>query len=224
MIAIIDYGAGNLRSVGNAFEAIGEDVVVTKEPEEIVNAKAIVLPGVGAFGDGMENLRRLNLVELLNEQVIDQKKPYLGICLGLQFLAKESHEHGSHKGLGWVNGVVEKIAPENDSFRIPHIGWNDVHIKQSSRLFDNISSERDPVFYFVHSYSLQVDKQEEDIVTSTCWHGTDITASIQKDNIIGVQFHPEKSQRLGLNLLENFIRLIEGEDVKEETYSGSHLT
>ena len=206
MIAIVDYGASNLRSVANAFKVIGCDVKITSVPADLEKASAIVLPGVGAFGDGMKMLRKLDLITALNEQVIGYQKPYLGICLGLQFLAKKSLEYGTHKGLGWIDGTVQKIVTGNRRFRIPHIGWNEVNIQQNNPLFRNIDAT--PVFYFVHSYQLVAKGDSVNAITSTCWHGTTITASVQKNNIYAVQFHPEKSQQSGLNILKNFARLI----------------
>lgn len=206
MIAVVDYGAGNLRSVVNALEAIGQKPLVTHSPSDLAKAAAIVLPGVGAFGDGMESLRRLHLIEALNEEVLGKKKPYLGICLGLQFLGLESYEHGVHQGLGWIKGAVQRIVPSDDGFRIPHIGWNNVRRERPCLLFEGLDDE--PVFYFVHSFHLVVNNEDSQVVTSTCWHGTTVTASVQKNNIYGVQFHPEKSQREGLKLLENFAKLI----------------
>jgi glutamine amidotransferase len=206
LIAVIDYGAGNLRSVVNAFEAIGQKPRVTGDPGDLAAAAAIVLPGVGAFGDGMKTLRQMNLVEALNDQVIGKKKPYLGICLGLHFLAQNSFEHGSHEGLGWIAGSVQKIVPGDDKCRIPHMGWNNIHLERPSPLFEGLEAE--PTFYFVHSYHLVVAEGWSEVVTSTCRHGITITASVQKDNIHAVQFHPEKSQRNGLTVLENFVKLI----------------
>ena len=164
------------------------------------------MPGVGAFGDGMKMLRELNLITTLNEQVIGYQKPYLGICLGLQFLAKESVEYGTHKGLGWIDGIVQKIVTGNHRFRVPHIGWNEVNIQQDNPLFRNIDAT--PVFYFVHSYQFVAEGDSVNVITSTCWHGITITASVQKNNIYAVQFHPEKSQQSGLNILKNFVGLI----------------
>lgn len=206
MIAIIDYGAGNLRSVVNAFEAIGYSPTVTNNPADLKESSAIVLPGVGAFGDGMNIIHEMNLVEALNEQVLAKQKPFLGICLGMEFLACESHELGNHAGLGWVDGIVERIAPNDEAtYRIPHIGWNNLDIVRSSTLFEGL--EDPPAFYFLHSYQLVVADSCAEVIKSTCWHGTTITASIERDNIFAVQFHPEKSQRAGLKLLENFARL-----------------
>ena len=155
----------------------------------------------------MASLRKLNLIEALNEQVLGNRKPYLGICLGLQFLAQEGFEYGSHQGLGWIQGSVQKIVPNETKYRIPHIGWNDLKIEQTSSLFQGLPSN--PIFYFVHSYHLVVEQQDKNLVTATCWHGGNVTASIQQDNILGVQFHPEKSQQAGLQLLRNFVKLFQ---------------
>lgn len=201
MITIIDYGAGNLQSIYNAFEALGEKTAIVREPSKLREAKAIVLPGVGAFGDGINNLEKLGFINALNEEIIDNKKPYLGICLGMQFLSEKSFEHGEHKGFGWINGVVKKIEPAEKQFKVPHMGWNDVKILKRNVLFTGL--DENPVFYFVHSYFFDV--KEENAISSTCWHGEMINASLEKDNIFAVQFHPEKSQTAGLKLLKNFI-------------------
>jgi glutamine amidotransferase len=206
LIAIIDYEAGNLKSVYNAFEAIGHTATVTSDPVELKKAAAIVLPGVGAFGEGMEALRRKNVIDALNEEVLVKKKPYLGICLGMQFLAGESEEIGTHSGLAWLNSQVKRIQPDDVKFKIPHMGWNNVEIKKRNPLFEKLEAE--PVFYFVHSYYLDLMDDPTNSISSTCWHGATITASVQKQNIFGVQFHPEKSQQAGLHLLENFVNLI----------------
>jgi glutamine amidotransferase len=197
---------GNLRSVVNAFDALGETVCVTKNPQDLKKAAAIVLPGVGAFGKGMENLRRLNFIDTLNEQVIAKGKPYLGLCLGMQFLARESNEFGRHEGLGWLKGVVRKLHPAKPGFKVPHMGWNNVEVRARAPLFEDMGDS--PVFYFVHSLMLQMDKTEQAMISATCWHGETVTASVQQGNIYGVQFHPEKSQQDGLKLLENFRRLL----------------
>ena len=206
IIAIIDYGAGNLRSVINAFEAIGQRPFVTDKPAELAKAAAIVLPGFGAFGDGMRNLRQRGWVEALNEEVRVKGKPYLGICLGLQFLARTSLERGIHEGLNWIDSEVVEIEPNGSGFRVPHIGWNEVRFERASPIFDNL--EDGPVFYFVHSYYLRMDSSDREAVTATCWHGVTITAAVQKENLFGVQFHPEKSQRSGLSVLRNFAQMI----------------
>ena len=205
MIAIVDYGAGNLRSVVNAFDAIGQQTRVVRDPAELRDAAAIVLPGVGAFGDGMAQLRARGFVEALNEQVLVRRTPYLGICLGLQLLARESTEHGAHRGLGWIDGVVQRIEPVDDQCRVPHIGWNTVHIHRASRLLEGLD---EPVFYFAHSYHVQVAGDASGAVTGTTSHGLAITASLEQGHIFGVQFHPEKSQREGLQVLTNFARLL----------------
>jgi glutamine amidotransferase len=206
MIAVVDYGAGNVRSVVNAFEAIGQSPVLTNDPEILGKSSGIVLPGVGAFGDCMKILRRLNLVEPLTDLVLRQKKPYLGICLGMQFLAEESSEQGHHKGLGWIRGRVELLTSNDKRFRIPHMGWNDIHINKRFPFFEGLGDS--PVFYFVHSYHLVVNEEDVDIVAATCWHGATVTAAVQKDNIFGTQFHPEKSQESGLKVLKNFLKTI----------------
>ena len=206
MITIIDYGMGNLRSVTNAFDAIGQKVHITSCADDLKKATAIVLPGVGSFGDGMRNLRAQNMIEALNEEVLIQGKPYLGICLGLQFLAQTSLEFGCHEGMGWVDGVVKKIDPKFEEFKVPHMGWNHLSLTKKEPLFLDLEDE--PVFYFVHSYHLELNREACDIVSSTCWHGTTVTASVQYKNIYAVQFHPEKSQRAGLKVLENFAKII----------------
>ncbi len=205
MIAIIDYNAGNLRSVLNAFEAIGQKVKITRDPGEISKASGLVLPGVGAFGKCIESITANGLFEVLAEEVLVKKKPYLGICLGLQFLARQSFEHGCHEGFGWIDATVEKIVPEEPGFRVPHIGWNNIDVRVEDPLFDGLE---EPVVYFVHSYKLVMNNGSDAVVSSVCWHGTEIVASVQKDNIFAVQFHPEKSQQHGLKILENFSKLL----------------
>jgi glutamine amidotransferase len=208
LIAIIDYGMGNVQSVSNAFSLLGESVKITSEPIDLKEAKAIVLPGVGAFSDGLENLRKRNLLPVLEEQVLDKKKPYLGICLGLQFLAEKSYEGGEYDGFGWVKGKVIKLDPSTENLKIPHMGWNDTTIIKKGGLLKEIM---EPVFYYLHSYFLDVDPSENNVITSICNYGNNkITATLQKDNIYAVQFHPEKSQLTGLKLLKNFL-----EDLRE---------
>lgn len=205
MIAIVDYNMGNLQSVLNVFRLLGQEAVLTQKKKDLQNAKAIILPGVGAFGDGMRNLKALSVLPVLEEEVLQKKKPFLGICLGMQLLAATGKEYGDHRGLGWIQGVTDLIQPENDSYKIPHMGWNNVEVKKAGRLFKDI--EQDATYYFVHSYSLEPDASEEAAITSTCFHGQEIVASVEKGNIFGVQFHPEKSQGAGLKLLENFVSL-----------------
>ena len=197
---------GNVKSVQNALELLGESAVISDDIKIISESDAIVLPGVGSFSDGMKNLQRKNLLSLLDKEVIEKNKPYLGICLGLEFLVKQSTEGGIHSGFGWINGSVDKISPKNKTLKIPHMGWNDTTIKESAGLFKDMS---DPTFYYLHSYMLNLDNSEKNIITSTCNYGdVVIPASIQKDNIFAVQFHPEKSQSTGIKLLKNFIETI----------------
>jgi imidazole glycerol-phosphate synthase subunit HisH len=206
-LTIVDYGAGNLRSVANAFEAIHCRCTIARQPADLAGASAIVLPGVGAFGDCMAQLRALNFVEALNEHVVKRGTPYLGICLGMQLLARKGLEHGDHEGLGWIDGTVERIQPAEDRYRIPHIGWNSIEIARPCPLLDGLNP--DPAYYFVHSYHFVPAASMSDCVTSTCWHGARITASVRRDHVFGVQFHPEKSQENGLQLLRNFVRFVE---------------
>lgn len=203
-IAVIDYHMGNLRSVEKAFQKLGARVVVTNDHELIAKADKIILPGVGAFSDGMKNLANLGLIELLNRVVIVEKKPILGICLGMQLFASSSREHGYNKGLGWLDAEVEKFdfSGINDvKIKIPHVGWNDIKLINFSSIYDGIINGLD--FYFVHSFHM-VAKQN--IVTATSNYGYDFVASVKQENIHACQFHPEKSQQVGLRFLSNFMR------------------
>lgn len=195
---------GNLRSVQKAFEKAGCRAVITNEHDIIRGADKIVLPGVGAFKDGMKHLKELGLVEILNEEIIKNKKPFLGVCLGMQLIAKKSHENGLTGGLGWVNAEVVKFdfSDYDKKLKIPHVGWNNVNYKNNNLLFDGVANKSD--FYFVHSYYF---KTNEDIVTSTTDYGFDFVSSVNKNNIYAFQFHPEKSQIVGLKLIENFVNL-----------------
>lgn len=201
MVAVIDYGLGNIFSVVKAFEMIGADVMVTNSKEDILAASHIVLPGVGAFGDGMEFLQEKGLDAVLTQAVQHQKTPFLGICLGLQLLAETGEEHGEHKGLGWIPGTVRMIDAGETQIKIPHVGWNNVEIVQENPLFADIKKDAD--FYFVHSYQLHC-KDTKDLIATT-EYGETITAAIWHENIFATQFHPEKSQDHGLKLLENFL-------------------
>jgi glutamine amidotransferase len=202
MIAIIDYGMGNVRSLSNAVEYIGYDVLITSDAAEIRSAEKIILPGVGAFADAMKAIRMRGLDEVLCQAVIIQKKPMLGICLGLQLLAKSSNEHGYHEGLGWLDARVIEFDPDM-GLCTPHIGWNNIHFSDSDPLFIGLKeSERD--FYFVHSFYM--DCNDPSIILATCDYGTDFVAAIKKDNIVATQFHPEKSQDNGIQVLRNFLR------------------
>jgi len=205
-IVVVDYGAGNLRSVANALESLGRKATIADTPESILDASVIILPGVGAFGDGMDGLRKRDLVEPLTEAVMGRRTPYLGICLGMQFVAREGFENGTHAGLDWLPAAVRRIEPADPRFKVPHMGWNDVRIERPGVLFAGL--EPAPVFYFVHSYHLDVEPSAWHAVTTTCTHGVTMAASIERDNVFGVQFHPEKSQQAGLRVLENFLRAV----------------
>ncbi len=201
MIAVIDYGLGNLQSVAGAVEKLGFQVAVTSNPEELEKADKLILPGVGAFADGMKNLEKLGLIKVLNSLVLKQKKPILGICLGFQLMAKDSYEFGHHKGLGWFDASVIKLKPGKD-LRIPHVGWNGLEPAQPNVLFENIP--REALFYYTHSFHVKLN--QEDQVLGKCVYGIPFTAVAKKENIYGTQFHPEKSQQFGLKLLENFLK------------------
>jgi glutamine amidotransferase len=198
-ICIIDYGMGNTQSVGNAIEYLGADYLISNRKEDILDSDALILPGVGAFAAAMENLHRLELVDLLTETVVRQGKPFLGICLGMQLLAQDSVELGLHSGLGWLEGHVMAFEPSHD-VRIPHVGWNNCHIRKQDPLFHNLAE--DAHFYFDHSFHLVCPHE---LVSATFDYGGHFVASVQRDNIFATQFHPEKSQRQGLKLLRNFL-------------------
>ena len=205
-VVIIDYNMGNLRSVQKAFEKVGCDAIISNDLNIIKNADKIVLPGVGAFKDGMKHLAKLNLIEILNEETIINKKPFLGICLGMQLLSKISYENGQTDGLGWIDAEVIKFdfTTLDKKLKIPHVGWNNTNYKNDNKLFKKIPNNSD--FYFVHSYHFCT---QEDVVTSTTDYGFDFVSSVNKDNIFAFQFHPEKSQTVGLKLIENFVNLNE---------------
>lgn len=202
MIAIIDYDAGNLRSVEKALEAIGEKPVVTRNSDEILSADKVILPGVGSFGDAMGRLHEYGLVDTLHE-VADSGKPFLGICLGLQLLFRRSDESDGVEGLSILPGEILRI-PDAPGIKIPHIGWNSLKVAPKARIFEGL--RENPYVYFVHSYYLKAD--DENIVAATTeYGGTIIHASVQKDNIYACQFHPEKSSTVGLQILKNFAAL-----------------
>lgn len=198
MIAIIDYGMGNLRSVSKAFEAVGHQAVVTREPRVIGNASHVVLPGVGAFGDCMANVERYGLAEPIRS-AIQSGKPFLGICLGLQLLFTESEEFGIHKGLGIIPGRVRRFEID-PKLKIPHMGWNQVNIQRPCPLFEGIAEGE--YWYFVHSYF--VDPVDRQIAATTTTYGIPFISSIWWNNVVACQFHPEKSQAVGLRLIKNF--------------------
>ncbi|MEW5743974.1 MAG: imidazole glycerol phosphate synthase subunit HisH [Nitrospirota bacterium] len=202
MIAIIDYGMGNVRSIINALYYIGYDAVITAEPQQIDDASHIILPGVGAFGDAMVNIVRRGLDEILKKQVFEKGKPFMGICLGLQLLAKCSEEHGHHNGLGWFDAEVLKFNLNGSRLKIPHMGWNEITPASDHFLFSHLkNTER--TFYFVHSFHIVCHKQND--VAATCEYGINFNAAIARDNIVATQFHPEKSQDNGIQVLKNFL-------------------
>jgi len=200
-IAIIDYGLGNIRSVYGAIDKIGASVTITDNISKLKKSDKLILPGVGAFADGMENLKQKGLIEPLFEMVVEQKKPIFAICLGFQLLAKESSEFGDHKGLGLIDAKVRKIKIKDKKFRIPHVGWNDMIKVRDSFLWAEIP--KDTLFYYVHSY--HVICNDEKIIIGKCKYGIEFVSAIQYENIVATQFHPEKSQYFGLQLLKNFI-------------------
>lgn len=202
-VAVIDYGMGNLDSVARAFEECGGTPVVTDRKEDIEKATHIVLPGVGAFPDGMRNLKERGLDEALREQVVVGQIPFLGICLGMQMLATKGWEGGETDGLGWIEGEVRRLEPAGEDVRIPHVGWSEVMFAKDSPLFRDIASGRD--FYFVHSYHFRC-RREEDVLARTPYYGG-LVSAVARGNILGVQFHPEKSQRIGFQVLRNFLAL-----------------
>jgi glutamine amidotransferase len=201
MIAIIDYGMGNLRSVQRAFEYMGAEVTVTAHRETIESASAVVLPGVGAFGKAMSNLERAGLTDVIR-QVIAQGCPFLGICLGLQLLFEDSDEMGRHKGLGVFGGKVKRFEVD---LKVPQIGWNQIHIQRTSPLLEGVADGS--YAYFVHSY--YVAPTDPEIVLATTDYEIDYVSIIGQDNVFGIQFHPEKSQAVGLRILRNFTALVD---------------
>jgi glutamine amidotransferase len=201
MITIIDYKTGNLGSIQNILKKIGEDSVITSDKEIIEKATKLILPGVGAFDTGMRNLMELDLVDILNKKVIAEKIPVLGICLGMQLLSNRSEE-GALPGLGWIDGETVRFRFEDTAeYKIPHMGWNFTRQHKDSKLFENMFS--DARFYFVHSYFFRANI-EKDVLLSTTYE-IEFTSAVEKENILGVQFHPEKSHKFGMKLLKNFV-------------------
>ena len=201
MIAIIDYDAGNLKSVEKALQYLGEECIVTRDKEKLLKADKIILPGVGAFGDAMEKLHKFGLVDVIHK-LVKENKPFLGICLGLQLMFESSEEGPGVKGLGLLPGKIVKF-PEKEGFKIPHMGWNSIDVKEGSRLFKGVSNNS--YVYFVHSYYLQAEN-ENDVAAATEYI-THVHASVEHDNIFACQFHPEKSGDVGLRILKNFCEL-----------------
>ncbi len=202
MIAVVDYGLGNLTSVLSACRKLDFDAVVTHDRRALEDADKLILPGVGAFGDGMRLLRERGLIEVLT-RMVKGGKPLLGICLGFELIARSSEEFGFHEGLGWVDAEVSRLTPADPSLRLPHVGWNALHQCRDSILFREVPDRA--LFYFVHSYCLRTD--DPALPVGICDYGGPFVAAIEKGNIYGTQFHPEKSQRHGLALLKNFLEL-----------------
>lgn len=201
MIAIIDYDAGNIKSVEKALISLGQEVCVTRDADEILQADKVILPGVGAFGDAMEKLHRYGLEDVIRK-VVEKKTPFLGICLGLQLLFERSDEASGVEGLGILKGEVLKI-PAAEGLKIPHMGWNSLQLKHNGKLFQNLGEET--YVYFVHSYYLKAE--DPSIVKATTEYGVSIDASVEQENVFACQFHPEKSSDAGLQILKNFIEL-----------------
>ena len=204
MLAMVNMDLGNLQSVLEAFRRVGAEVSVTARADEIERAAAVILPGVGAFGDGMESLRRKGLVEPLRAHALERNKPLFGICLGMQLLADEGEEHGLHQGLGLLRGRAVRLKPSGRADRIPNMGWCDARIvKPGSVLLENVRDGES--FYFAHSYHVEC-RTPDDVAATIEYGGDRVVAAIERGNLFGVQFHPEKSQEAGLNLLQSFCK------------------
>ena len=199
MIAIIDYDAGNIKSVEKALQLLGEEVILTRDRDQLLSADKVILPGVGSFGDAMGNLHTYGLVDVIHE-IVEQGTPFLGICLGLQLMFERSEESPGVEGLGLFKGEILRI-PDQEGLKIPHMGWNSLKILKHDGIFKGIEGE--PYVYFVHSYFLTA--QDQSIVSAQTEYGVKIDASVRKDNIFATQFHPEKSGKVGLQILQNFI-------------------
>lgn len=201
MIAIVEYGMGNVRSLRNAFEYIGEDVIVTADPGQLDDADRIVLPGVGAFGDAMAAIAERGLEPVLQRQARELNKPVLGVCLGMQLIARNSVEHGEHRGLGWMDAQIRRLEVQRP-LKVPHVGWNTISFDPADPLFHDIKTG-EANYYFVHSFHM-VCHQSADVI-ATADYGNPVTAVVRSGNITATQFHPEKSQDNGLTLLRNWI-------------------
>jgi glutamine amidotransferase len=200
-VGIIHYGMGNLASVANAFAALGAEARILTAPADLNSVDRIILPGVGAFGDGMKNLRSAGWIPALEEQVLQNNKPFLGLCLGMQLLATTGTEHGAWEGLGWIPGTVRRLAPGDPNIRVPHIGWNDTKITKTGGLYSDV--KQPAVHYYVHSYVFE--PADAAVISATCDHGEEFAASVELRNIFATQYHPEKSQKAGLAVLKNFL-------------------
>lgn len=205
-IVLIDYGAGNLHSVEKAFRHVGaeHDIIVSADPRHVAQADRVVLPGVGAFADCMRGLKTVDgLFDALHEAVRERQRPFFGICVGMQMMLQEGREHGNHQGLGWIEGAVEAIAPQDPALKIPHMGWNDLHLHSDHPMLRGLKDGDHA--YFVHSYHARCTQTKD--VLATVDYGAPVTAVIARDNLFGTQFHPEKSQKTGLTLISNFLRM-----------------
>lgn len=203
MIVIVDYRMGNVGSIANMCKKIGVPAVISSRPEDIERAERLILPGVGAFDEGMQNLHASGLLPLLQRRVVEEGTPVLGICLGMQLMTRSSEE-GSAAGLGWVPAKTVRFrAPENPSLKVPHMGWNHARVIRANSLFDGL--EEDARFYFVHSYHVVCDDPAEVLATTS--YGVEFPSAFGAGNVFGVQFHPEKSHRFGMRLLSNFARM-----------------
>jgi len=198
-VCILDYGSGNVASVYNLINRLGYDINISNKPTDIKKSSHLILPGVGAFGSSIEKIKSNISIDLLHDEVQVKKKPFLGICVGMQVLAEKGLEFGEHDGLGWIEGVVEKLSAKV----LPHVGWNNIEIKKNSSIFKNIKNASD--FYFVNSYALKV-KDSNFIIAETTYENK-FCSAVQKENIFGVQFHPEKSQKMGQLIIDNFLKI-----------------
>ena len=206
-VALIDYGSGNLRSAEKALARVaaeagtGHEIAVTADPAQVESAERIVLPGVGAFADCMRGVSSIpRMIAVLEDKVLKRKTPFLGICVGMQLLAEVGREHGDHKGLGWIPGEVVRIAPKSETLKIPHMGWNALNVRARHPMVNDMNAED---VYFVHSYCIRPADRRHILATTN--HGGEIAAIVGRDNIIGTQFHPEKSQAIGLGFLRRFL-------------------
>ncbi|MDP3507636.1 MAG: imidazole glycerol phosphate synthase subunit HisH [Candidatus Melainabacteria bacterium] len=204
--AIVDYGLGNVASVRNALTYLGTEVTLSSDFAVLDQADCLILPGVGSFEDGMKKLQGLDLIPILNELVINKGKPILGICLGMQLMAKRGFENGEFEGLGWIDAEVQKLSVSG--VKIPHVGWNETNISRQSKLWPEVPTQ---CFYYVHSYHMVCNDLSD--IAALCHHGKNFTAAIERNNIMGVQFHPEKSQKDGLSVLKAFLTEARGAEI-----------
>lgn len=202
VVGLVDYGSGNIKSVYNSLYSLGADVQVLSEPSAFSSVDKLILPGVGAFGFAAKTMRESGFFDFLNEQVLEKKIPILGICMGMQIMASKGSEGGGCEGLGWFEGEVRPIACDAGEVRVPHVGWNSLDVRQEHPILKGLGQGAD--FYFVHSYHFKPETEKS--VLATVDYGIPLAAVIGRDNIVGTQFHPEKSQSVGLRLLENFLK------------------